>query len=142
LRRALASRAERERAQAGAAAIGLVDRAPELVAQLLVPLLDDPSHDVRVAMLPALAAAYAKLNDADKLVERLADSERHAMRRIAFAAAFVVLARTEAGLKAAEASLARVIADAPPLGRALAKLTAGLITSRADGMTFLQELVP
>ena len=49
LRRALASRAERERAQAAAAAIGLVDRDAPLTAQLLDPLLEDPSHDVRVA---------------------------------------------------------------------------------------------
>ena len=43
--------------------------------QLLEPLLDDPSHDVRVAMLPALAAAYAKTNEPEKLAGILRDSE-------------------------------------------------------------------
>ena len=38
-------------------------------SQLLEPLLDDPSHDVRVAMLPALAAAYAKTNTPEKLAD-------------------------------------------------------------------------
>jgi len=60
LKRSLASRAERVRAQASAAAIGLVDRDATLTAQLLEPLLRDPSHDVRVAMLPAPPPAYAK----------------------------------------------------------------------------------
>lgn len=142
LRRTLSSRAERERAQAAAAAIGLVDRAPQVVAQLLEPLLDDPSHDVRVAMLPALAAAYAKLNDADKLVDLMSDSETAATRRVVIAAAFVVLARTDAGRKAADAGLARITSEGRPMARMIAKLAAGLIAGRGDGMAFLQELVP
>ena len=142
LRRALSSRAERERVQAAAAAIGLVDRDAAATVQLLDPLLDDPSHDVRVAMLPALAAAYAKTNDADKLAGILRDSETHAMRRIVAAAAFVTLARTDNGKKASEAVLAQVSKDGPAMAQWIAKLTAGLISSKADGMTFLQELVP
>src|SRR5262249_54146672 len=62
----LASRAERVRAQAAAAAIGLVDRDAGMTTQLLEPLLNDASHDVRVAMLPALSAAYAKTNTPEK----------------------------------------------------------------------------
>lgn len=142
LRRALASRAERDRAQAAAAAIGLVDRDAALTAQLLEPLLDDPSHDVRVAALPALAAAYAKTNDADKLAGILRDSEANAMRRIVAAAAFVTLAKTDNGRKASESVLSGVAKDGPPMASFFAKLTAGLIAGKADGMQFLQELVP
>ncbi|HSK05703.1 MAG TPA: AAA family ATPase [Kofleriaceae bacterium] len=145
LSRLLQSRAERDRAQAAAAAVGLVDRADrdaDKSVKLLDPLLDDPSHDVRVAMMPALAAAYAKTNDAEKLADLLRNSEGNAMRRLVIAAAFVTLARTDAGAKASEATLAKVAKDGPPMARFIAKLTAGLIASKSDGMAFLQELVP
>ena len=141
LHRSLASRAERERAQAAAAAIGLVDRDAGLSVQLLEPLLEDPSHDVRVAMLPALAAAYAKTNEPEKLADILRDSEANAMRRLVAAAAFITL-KSDAGRAAAEATLAKVAKDGPPLARQMAKLAAGLVTGKADGMAFLQELVP
>jgi HEAT repeat protein len=142
LHRALASRAERERVQAAAAAIGLVDRDAALATQLLEPLLDDASHDVRAAMLPGLAAAYAKTNTPDKLVDILTDSEDNAQRRLVAAAAFVTLARTDVGKKASEAVLAKVVDSGPAMARQTAKLTAGLIENKADGMAFLQELVP
>jgi HEAT repeat protein len=142
LHRALGSRAERERAQAAAAAIGLVDRDAALSVQLLEPLIDDPSHDVRAAMLPALAAAYAKTNDPEKLAGLLRDSETTAMRRLVSAAAFVVLARTDTGRAASETVLGKVAKDGPPMARQTAKLVVGLITNKADGMAFLQELVP
>ena len=108
LHRSLASRVERERAQAAAAAIGLVDRDATLSVQLIEPLLDDPSHDVRVAMLPALAAAYAKTNTPEKVLDLLAGSETHSMRRLVAAAAFVVLSRTDAGRAASESLLKKV----------------------------------
>jgi HEAT repeat protein len=142
LRRALASRAERDRAQAAAAAIGLVDRDPALTVQLLEPLLDDPSHDVRVAMLPALAAAYGKTNEPEKLADLLRDSETTAMRRLVAAAAFVTLSRTDAGRTASEAALGRVVKDGGSMAQSIAKLTMGLLAAKADGMTFLQTLVP
>ncbi len=142
LRRSLASRAERDRAQAAAAAIGLVDRDPALTVQLLEPLLDDPSHDVRVAMLPALAAAYAKTNEPEKLADILRDSETMAMRRIVAAAAFITLSRTDAGRTASEAALGKVVKDGNAMARDIGKLTMGLIAVKADGMAFLQELVP
>ena len=142
LHRALGSRAERERAQAAAAAVGLVDRDAALSVQLLDPLIDDPSHDVRAAMLPALAAAYAKTNDPEKLAGILRDSETNAMRRLVAATAFVVLARTDTGRAASEAVLGKVAKDGPPMARQTAKLALGLITNKADGLTFLQELVP
>ena len=142
LHRALGSRAERERAQAAAAAVGLVDRDAALSVQLLDPLIDDPSHDVRAAMLPALAAAYAKTNDPEKLAGVLRDSETNAMRRLVAATAFVVLARTETGRAASETVLGKVARDGPPMARQTAKLALGLITNKADGLAFLQELVP
>ena len=142
LHRALGSRAERERAQAAAAAVGLVDRDAALSVQLLDPLIDDPSHDVRAAMLPALAAAYAKTNDPEKLAGILRDSETNAMRRLVAATAFVVLARTDTGRTASETVLGKVAKDGPPMARQTAKLVLGLITNKADGLAFLQELVP
>jgi lipopolysaccharide biosynthesis regulator YciM len=140
LHRSLASRVERERAQAAAAAIGLVERYPQEGTQLLEPLLDDPSHDVRVAMLPALAAAYAKTNTAEKVADLMSDSEDHAMRRLVAAAAFVVLAKTDAGSAASQATLKKI--TAPPMAAQLARIVTGLIANKADGMAFLQELVP
>lgn len=142
LHRALGSRAERERAQAAAAAVGLVDRDAALAVQLLDPLIDDPSHDVRAAMLPALAAAYAKTNAPDRLAGILRDSETHAMRRLVAAAGFVVLARAEPGRNAAEIALGKLAKDGPAMAQQMAKLVLGLLTNSADGMAFLQELVP
>ncbi|HTR51206.1 MAG TPA: HEAT repeat domain-containing protein, partial [Kofleriaceae bacterium] len=142
LRRSLDSRVERERAHAAAAAIGLVDREPAAAALLLEPLLDDPSHDVRVAMLPALASAYAKTNDAKKLADMLTDSETEAMRRLVIGAAFVMLAKTDAGRVASESALKQIADDGPPMARATARLVGGLIAGKADGIAFLKELVP
>lgn len=141
LGRALASRTERERAQAAAAAVGLVERDAALTAQLLEPLLLDPSHDVRVAMLPALAAAYAKTQAPDRLRSLLTGAENNAMRRLVVAAAFVVLARTQPGSQAAIAALNKVSVD-HPLAHATAKLVLGLLGNGADGLAFLQKLVP
>ncbi|MGE0547910.1 MAG: HEAT repeat domain-containing protein [Kofleriaceae bacterium] len=142
LRRSLGSRAERDRAQAAAAAVGLVEQDATLAVQLLDPLLVDPSHDVRVAMLPALGEAYSKTNAADKLADLLEGSETHTMRRLVVAAAFIKLAKTDAGRAATESALGKVDKSGPPLASAMAKLVLGLISSKAEGMAFLQELVP
>lgn len=143
LGRALASRTERERAQAAAATIGLVDRGDtSLTTQLLEPLLSDPSHDVRVAMLPALAAAYAKTEAPDRLRSLLTGAEMNAMKRLVVAGAFVVLARTPQGAKAATDALKKVAAGDNPLASSMAKLVLGLLESNADGLAFLQKLVP
>ena len=89
------------------------------------------------------AAPYATTNGVDKLADILRDSETDAMRRLVIAASFVTLARrTDTGRTAAEAALGKVAKEGPPMARFVAKLTAGLITGKADGMTFLQELVP
>jgi HEAT repeat protein len=142
LGRALASRTERERAQAAAATIGLVDRDAALTTQLLEPLLVDPSHDVRVAMLPALAAAYAKTQAPDRLKSLLDGAELNAMKRLVVASAFVVLARTPQGAKAATDTLKKLSTSGQPLARTTAKLVLGLLDSNADGIAFLQKLVP
>lgn len=140
--RSLSSRAERERAQGAAAAVGLVDRDAALSVTLLEPLLADPSHDVRVAMMPALASAYAKTNTPEKLASMLRASETNAMRRLTIAAAFIMLSRTDAGRAASEATLGKLAKVPAPMARQLARLTLGLINGRADGLAFLQELVP
>ena len=142
LKRSLASRAERVRGQAAAAAIGLVDRDAGMTTQLLEPLLVDASHDVRVAMLPALSVAYAKTNTPEKLAHIMTSSEGQAMRRLVAAGAFITLAKTDAGKAASEVQLKKIAADGPPMARAIAKLVEGMIAGKADGMTFLQELVP
>ena len=93
-------------------------------------------------MLPALAAAYAKTNTPEKLADLMSDSETNAMRRLVAAAAFVTLAKTDAGSAASLAALKKIAADGPPMARHSAKLVAGLIAGKADGLAFLQELVP
>jgi hypothetical protein len=141
LKRALSSRVERVRAQAAAAAIGLVDRDAAMTASLLEPLLQDASRDVRVAMLPALAAAYSKTNTPEKLADLMRSSEGNAMRRLVAAAAFITLAKTDAGRTASEVQLKKV-ENGPPMARMTAKLISGLIAGKTDGMAFVQELVP
>jgi len=142
LHRALGSRIERERAQAAAAAIGLVERDAALAIQLLDPLIDDASHDVRVALLPSLAAAHAKISAPDKLVASLGDAETQAMRRLVAAAALVISARIDANRKACESALTALAKDGAPMARQTARLVLGLVTNKADGMAFLQELIP
>ncbi len=109
--------------------------------QLLEPLLDDPSHDVRAAMLPALAAAYAKTNDLDHLAMIVRDSETEAMRRLVAAGAFVTVAASDNGRKQAVDALDKLAADGPIMATSTAKLVAGLIAGKADGLAFLQQLV-
>lgn len=142
LRLALAQKSEQERVRAASACIGLVERDAKGAIELLTPLLDDPSHDVRTAMLPALATAWNATHTPEQLAAMLRDSERHAMRRITAIAAFLVLARTENGQAAALTELAKVAENGPPLVRAHAELGKGLIESGADGITFLQLLAP
>ncbi|MCG8420538.1 MAG: hypothetical protein MJE77_21595 [Proteobacteria bacterium] len=142
LARALAQRSEQERMRAAAASIGLVERDPEQAVELLTPLLDDPSHDVRAAMLPALARAWAATHSADILAGMLRDAERHAMRRLTATAAFVVLARQGVGSAAARAALSQLGENGPPTVRQYARLALGLIESNADGLAFLSFLVP
>lgn len=142
LGRALTSRAERERAQAAAAAVGLVERDPPLAVKLLTPLLADPSHDVRVAMLASLGTAYATINSPEQLAHLLVSAERDAMARLAATAGFVMLARTDAGKDAATRALGRIAERGPVMARRTARLALGLLAHDADGIAFLEQLVP
>jgi hypothetical protein len=110
--------------------------------KLLTPLLDDPSHDVSVAMLASLGSAYAAVNSPDQLSALLARSEGDAMKRLAAAAAFVMLARTDAGRTAATTALERIGKNGPTMARRTAKLVSGLIGGKAEGIAFLEQLVP
>ena len=141
LHRSLASRVERERAQAAAAAIGLVDRDATLSVQLLEPLLDDPSHDVRVAMLPALAAAYAKTNTPEKVAD-IARQLRDAGDAPARRRGRVRDAREDRCRPRGVRGRAEEDRRARRWRGSTAKLVAGLIANKADGIAFLQELVP
>jgi HEAT repeat protein len=142
LKRALASRIESDRAKAAAAAIGLVERDAAKAIDLLTPLLKDPSRDVRAAMLPALGAAWASTNSPEQLAKLLRTSERDAMTRLTATAAFVILARTDGGRTAAESALGTVAKSGPPMAKRNATLALGLIGAGADGIGFLQQLVP
>jgi hypothetical protein len=142
LERAFVSRSEQTRAQAAAACRGLVERDSKKAVALLEPLLDDPSHDVRVAMLRSIAAAFAKTNSPDKLAKMLRGSEKNAMGRLAATAAFLTLAQTDAGRTAALAALKEIAEKGPPMVRMSAKLAVGLIKGRTDGIAFLEQLVP
>ncbi len=138
----LAARAERERAQAAAATIGLVERDAPLAVKLLTPLLADPSHDVRVAMLASLGSAYATINSPEQLAHLLTSAEGDAMARLAATAGFIMLARTDAGRDAASRALTRIAQRGPVMARRTAHLALGLIAHQADGIAFLEQLVP
>ena len=64
------------------------------------------------------------------------------MRRLAATAAFVMLAQTDAGRDAASRALTKIAERGPTMARRTAKLALGLIGSRADGIAFLEQLVP
>ena len=143
LRAALAARSEATRARAAGACMGLIDRGdPKSAVELLEPVLGDPSHDVRVAMLPVLAAAYAATNSPEQLAEMLRNSERDAMKRLVATAAFIALARGEAGREAAPSALATVVDKGGPMAKMSATLATGLIAGSASGVDFLSVLVP
>ncbi len=143
LKTALQDRSEIVRAKAAAACAGLVAKTAKRAITLLEPLLNDPSHDVRVAMLPPLAAAYATSLSQDELKSLLAHSETRANRRFVVTAAFFL-----AGSKspAAEAStietLSSIEKKGPPFAKEQAALASQLLQSSADGIAFLSFLVP
>lgn len=142
LAHALRDKSEQQRVRAASACIGLVERDAETTVTLLSPLLDEPSHDVRAAMLPALATAWSATHTSEQLSAILRDAEDHAMTRITATAAFLVLARTPAGRDAASAELSKVADDGSPLVSSYAELGKGLIESSADGIEFLQLMTP
>ena len=115
---------------------------PPVALVLPVPLSPPSVEPPSVAMLPSLAAAYAKLNDLEKLSDLLRDSEGQSMRRLVVGAAFVSLASSANGAKQTEEVLGRIAEGGPPMASSTARLVAGLVAGKADGMAFLQELVP
>jgi hypothetical protein len=140
LQQALGQRSENIRAQAATACIGLVQHDPKKAIELLEPLLEDPSHDVRVAALGSLATAYASSVAPDELSARLKNSEKRANRRLVLTAAFLVLAQTDA--EGSKSRLEAIASGGPPFARQNAQLGLGLLASSADGIDFLKELVP
>jgi hypothetical protein len=138
----LESPSERERARAAMAARGLAVRDPKAAARLLEPLYRDPSRDVRAAMLGSLAAAYAASRRPAELAAMLQASELEPTRRLVATGAFVILAATPASRDAAVAALEKAVADGPPMAKLVGRLGLGLVSSSADGLSFLTELVP
>jgi lipopolysaccharide biosynthesis regulator YciM len=142
LQMGLADRSEKVRAQAAAASLGLADHAAKNAIDLLTPVLDDPSHDVRSAMLPSLASAYAAAMSAEEIAKLLRSSERKPTRRIAAAAALFLLASRDESAGAANDQLDKLVNGGPPLASMYARITLGLLSSSADGLRFLQVLIP
>jgi hypothetical protein len=142
LSRQLRSRSERERAQAAAASRGLAERDAKAAHELLEPLYADDSHDVRSAMLPSMAVALARIHSPEKLAKAMRKTERHATKRLAIAAAFVVQAADPKSAAAVVAALEEVTAKGRPLVAFTARLALGLIEAKADGRAFLATLVP
>ena len=142
LRALLASPSERERTRAALAARGLAERDPRAAVALLEPLYADPSRDVRAAMMRSLAMAYATSRKPAELAAMLADSETAPTRRLVVTAALVILAAAPATHDASVAALEKAVADGPPLAKLIGRLGLGLISSSADGLTFLTELIP
>jgi hypothetical protein len=142
LRRMLASPSERERARAAQAARGLAERDPKSAIALLEPLYRDPSRDVRAAMMESLATAYATSRKPDELAAMLNASETAPTRRLVVTAAFLLRAGDPDTRDDAVAGLEKAIAEGPPLAKLIGRLGLGLISSSADGLAFLAELIP
>jgi hypothetical protein len=142
LGRSLQSRSEETRARAATASLGLVAQSPKIAIELLTPLLKDPSHDVRVAMLSPLAEAYAKTMSAEELRKRLHKSEARANQRIVTVAAFLSKAAMEGERDAVVAQLEKTAASGPALAKLDAALALELLSGSADGLAFLRLLVP
>jgi len=136
LRGELASQSERVRARAARAGLGLARRDGKVALELLGPLVDDPSHDVRAAALPALAAAKAALESPEAVATELRSHEDHATRRIVAAAALVAMARVDEKSAAATAVLGDVAESGPPLASLAAEVAQGLVRSGSDAAFF------
>jgi hypothetical protein len=138
----LQSRSEVVRARAAAASLGLVSHSPKVAVELLTPLLADPSHDVRVAMLEPLAAAYAATMSTDELGKLLRSSESRANRRLAATAAFLLKAKEKGQGEEVAAKLKSLASRGPGFAKQDASLAENLLAESADGIAFLRLLVP
>jgi hypothetical protein len=110
--------------------------------KLIEPLLADPSHDVRVAAVAALAAEWAVTLSAADLGKKLRGAEANALVRFVALDALLYLARTDkrADVDAELAKDAR--AAGTPFAALFATLGAALLGSGADGPAFVALLVP
>ncbi len=142
LGRDLASRSEAVRSKAVTASQGLVTQDSAAARTLLEPVLQDESHDVRVALLEPLARALAATMEPAALTKLMIKSESRANRRLVAAAALWVLASDDATHDAATTQLQKVANDGPPLSRDLAALVLSLRQRSASGLAFLSLLVP
>jgi hypothetical protein len=140
LQRLLGAASEAERAKAATAGAGLVATDAKRALAVLEPVLADPSHDVRAALVGSLAAAYAQLRKPDDLAAALADAEDDATRRLALATALALRAAAEDGAPA-RAALAKVAKDGPPLARIVAAIVVGTLDG-GDPAGVLVSLVP
>lgn len=137
---ALQSRSENKRVQAAAASYGLVSHDPKLAIELLEPRLNDPSHDVRVALLPSLAAAYAASKTPEELAALMSGAEDESSLRLVTTAAFLLQAKTES--EAVARTLEALATNKRGLVQQHAKLAQSLLNSSADGLAFIRLLVP
>jgi hypothetical protein len=137
----LGQRSDGRRARGARAALALSRRDGAVVAKLLEPRLADPSHDVRVAALVSLAAAWAGTLDVGGLAQRLAGAETDAMVRLT--ALYALLGQAgDDGESAVSAALEKVKRSAPPFVRFTAELGLALLAAGADGPAFVLLLVP
>jgi HEAT repeat protein len=140
LEAALAAPSERDRAMAARAASALVLRGVPGARALLQASLADPARDVRAAALEALAEVEAQKRTPPDLTRALAGAEQDAERRLLFARALLLAARSDrAGVQAALDPVAR---SGPPLARFTAEILLALLRTDADGPAFLAALVP
>ncbi len=142
LQRNLQSRSEEIRAKAATASLGLVSQSPELAIKVLSPLLNDPSHDVRVAMLRPLADAYAKTMSAEELRKHLYKLEARANQRLVTVAALLRKATMKGEREAVVEQLEKTAKSGPALAKIDAALALALLSDSADGLAFLSLLVP
>ena len=142
LRDGLSNRSEDDRARAARAAEGLAERDPEQALAFLEPYLEEPSHDVRVALLPAFAKALSRARTANELSAELGETEANASRRIFMAAALGIQAETNGREGDASVVLKQLGEDGSPFVAELAKTTVGLLENRSDILGFFSQLMP
>jgi hypothetical protein len=93
-------------------------------------------------MMRSLATAHAASRKPDELAAMLVDSETAPTRRLVVTAAFVIQADRRATRDDAVAALEKAVNQGPPCAKLVGRLGLGLISSSADGLAFLTELIP
>jgi hypothetical protein len=138
----LGSPVDAVRARAARAAWALAARPGSGAGKLIEPLLADPSHDVRVAAVAALAADWAVSASAADLGKKLRGAEANALIRLVALDALLYQAHTDKRADV-DAELSRSSrGGAPPFAALFASLGAALLATGADGPAFVALLVP